>query len=141
MVFDKTFIWSKDHYVHHLTTRDKIAEIITKGLVPRIGTRSESINDKNKAIYFFDSITLLDDWIEELYKDRNKSDLELLRFNLKNRKWFHRDIDIGDFYLKTRVNPNSIEFLSIYDDSEKIIISEENIEKHKSIWKKIKDYK
>ena len=141
MIFDKEFIWYKDHYVHHLTTKDKMTDIISKGLIPMIGNRSTSINDNNKAIYFFDDLSLIDAWVEELYSDRNKSELELLRFNLKRKKWFYRDSEIGDYYIKKKIEPSDIEFLKIYSSKGKLPITEENIQKNNLVWENIKSYK
>ena len=81
----KEFIWYKDHFVYHITSKDNIKSIKEKGLVPNLGERSKLLGDNEKAIYFFDSFTNMLDWMNVLYKDENKDNLEVLKFNIKRR--------------------------------------------------------
>lgn len=114
MVLDKEFIWYEDHFVYHITPKENMGSIIKYGLVPSLGERSLSKGDINKAIYFFDNINNFEMWAELLYPNLDISDLKLLRFNLKRRKWYiHNGAE--DFYLLNKVLPQKIQYL---DDSE-----------------------
>ncbi|MDD3241974.1 MAG: hypothetical protein PHQ64_04320 [Bacilli bacterium] len=141
MIFNNEFIWYKDHFVHHLTTKDKMVSIIEKGLIPLIGERSIKVGEAKKRIYFFDDLNLLDSWIEELYLDKNISELELLRFNIKRRKWNYRDSDFGDYYLERKIEAENIEYLRIYSNNKLLSLSEQNLLIGKSSWQKIINYK
>lgn len=110
MVFDKEFIWYEDHFVYHITTKENIESIIKHGLIPSLGERSLSKMDINKAIYFFDNINNFQMWAELLYPNIDIKNLELLRFNLKRRKWYiHNGGE--DFYLLNKVPPQKIQYL------------------------------
>lgn len=143
MIFDKEFIWYEDHYVYHIATVDNIESIIKNGLVPKCGLRSKSVEDNKKAIYFFDSLYSIDNWIDELYKNKSIKELELLRFNLKRRKWFFKDAEIGDFYLTRPINNTNIDYLRIYDNNGKPLSlnSDYIFDKDKLVWDNIKKYK
>jgi len=120
MIISKEFIWSEDHFAYHITLKDNINSIIEKGLIPSLGQRSISACDNEKAIYFFDSLLNLNDWMEKLYSDKNKDDLEVLRFNLRGRKWYlHNGGE--DFYLKRKVNIDKLEMLRLYDINNNVI--------------------
>lgn len=110
MLFDEEFIWRKNHFVYHITKKENIEGIIKKGLVPQIGDRSKLIGDNTKGVFFFDSPSFLEFWIYELYENNTINDIELLRFNLKNRKWFSKDREIGDFYTPNIILPSRIEY-------------------------------
>ncbi len=115
LIILEEFIWREDCYAYHITHKNKMGEIVSKGLIPQIGERSQSINDNNKAIYFSCSLYSIDEWIDCLYGNKDIDNLELLRFNLKNRKWFIQDPTIGDFYVKRAINPERISYLKIFD--------------------------
>ena len=139
MIFDEPFIWYKDHYVYHITNKSNMKSIREKGLIPSLGDRSLKVGDNIKAIFFFDNIYNLDEWCDALYKDCNKDELEVLRFNLKRRKWYIHDGE--DFYIKSKVDATKLEFLKAYDKNNNQI-SLGNIYKDdcKYKWEKIKKY-
>ena len=141
MIFEKEFIWYKDHYVYHITNKDSLDKIRTVGLKPLCGDRSKSVGDIRKAIYFFDSIYSIDNWIEELYKNKDKNTLELLRFNLKRRKWYSQNKEIGDFYLLNPISPERIELLKREDDNGIIHTIDNLVYQKKLLWIPIKYYK
>ena len=142
MIFSEEFIWRNDHYAYHLTESKNIKLIQEKGLVPMIGKRSISVNDNIKAIYFFDNIYSTEDWINELYKDKDPSNLELLRFNLKNRKWYIKDLETGEFYLTRIILPSKIEYLRLYDEENEKNFNLNNFSiKYIQEWNPINSYK
>ncbi len=142
-MFKKGFLWKKDHFVYHLTKKEYMKGIIEKGLIPQVGDRSESIGDDIKGIFFFDWMECYDFWVTALYSDICKNELELLRFNLKNRKWFSRNEGIREFYTPNIVLPNEIEYLELYNINDGftaslMFLDDEGYEKR---WKNIISYK
>jgi len=84
--------------------------IIVQGLKPLCGENSKSVGDTRKAIYFFDNLRFLYDWVDVLYTIENSADLELLRFNLKRRKWKPLDVEFGEGYVERKIPPEKIEY-------------------------------
>lgn len=103
-----------NRFVYHLTREERIQQIKKQGLKPQNGERCQKIGDTNKGVYFFDSLGYLYDWIEELYPQICE-ELYLLRFNIKNRKWYIQDATIGDYYLKTPVRKESLQYITLSD--------------------------
>lgn len=137
MFFDKEFIWYEDHYVYHITETENLENIIKKGLIPLCGERSESVGDTRKAIYFFDYIYSAEDWAYRLYANQY-SELELLKFNLKRRKWYSLSNEIGDFYVTRPVLPEHIEILNRRDEEENIFTLDEITFQKRLIWEPLK---
>ena len=136
MFFDKEFIWYNDHYVYHITKSENVENITKKGLVPFCGERSISVGDTRKAIYFFDYIYSAEEWAYRLYEDN--IELELLKFNLKRRKWYMVNQEIGDFYITSPILPENIEILKrITEDNNIFSINEISYQK-KLIWEPLK---
>lgn len=134
MIILKEFIWVEDHYVYHLTQKNNLDNIIKCGLIPMCQERSISHDDAFPAIYFFDNLDNLFNWIYALYKKDDLNGLELLRFNLKRKQWFlHNGGE--DFYLQEKIKPNELMYLSNSNE----LIDEEDLGK-KLIWTPIKDY-
>lgn len=53
MIILKEFIWQQDHSAYHITTKENMKKIKEQGLTPKLGERSKSVGDTEKAIYFF----------------------------------------------------------------------------------------
>lgn len=142
MVLTEEFIWRTDFYAYHVTNIDNIDSICKEGLKPLCGDRSKLVYDNTKGIYFFINLYNAPAWIDALYKNKDKYELELLRFNLKNRKWFISGDD--EYYLIHKVKPEKIEYLRIFNNNEYLpldfdkIIDEELI---KIEWNNLNDYK
>ena len=113
MIILNEFIWRQNHDAFHITNTEAMMRICMNGLIPMCGERSRSVGDDTKGIFFFDCLGSVSNWIDLLYRDRDIYELELLRFNLKGRKWFIHNSD--EFYLTNKVLPNRIEYLRIYD--------------------------
>ena len=64
MIILNEFIWNQDHYVYHLTKQEYMKKIIVEGLRPKCGERSQSVGDIRKAVYFFDSLSRTEKWME-----------------------------------------------------------------------------
>ena len=117
MIISKEFIWRKDHFVCHLTEETNMSSIINQGLLPSNGKRCQSVNDERVGLFFFDGLYNLQNWAEVLYKNNELEALKILRFNIKNRKWYidnSNERALG-FYLTNKVLPESISYLNITD--------------------------
>ena len=131
-------IWHEDHYAYHITHKKYIENIKKEGLQPSCGKRSIEANDTRKAIYFSDTLYLVEQWIEKLYKENNKQELELLKFNIKEKSWYAKDETIGDFYILKPILPENIEILNKYDELNNPYTID-NIQKQKKLnWDKLK---
>ena len=149
MVYINDFIWREDHMAYHITTVDNMNGICDKGLLPLCGERSKSVGDDSIGIHFSDSLTsIIEDWMDMLYENKDKNSLEVLRFNLKGLKWktnYMGDYYVpGDWYLVDRLLPEYIEYLRIINngiyehasDSNDLYYKEDN-----KIWIPIKEYR
>ena len=115
------FIYKDDHYVYHITDKKNIDSIISHGLVPSLGDRSLKVGDNFKAIYFFDKIDSINDFMNFLYENKNKDSLEVLRFNIKQLTWFyHSD---NEYYIKCDIPVDKLDYLELYIDNNKISFS------------------
>ena len=113
MVILDSFILREDHYAYHVTNVSAMKSICQYGLKPLCGERSRSVGDSIKGIYFTDYFYSVLEWIDLLYKDVSVYDLEVLRFNLRNRKWKIKNEN--EFYLFNKVRPKGISYLRICD--------------------------
>lgn len=143
MIILKEFIWRKDHYAFHITNTDEMVSICKQGLKPLTGERSKSVDDDTKGIYFFDCLASASDWVDALYEKKDIYELELLKFNLKNRKWIKKNDD--EFYLLYKILPERIEYLRIYNREKGIYLPLNYIdsidEKRIIIWNSLENYK
>lgn len=120
MEVSNSFLWGIDYYAYHITNTKAMKDICLEGLKPSVGERSRLAGDDIKGIFFFDNLCFLNNWIEQLYQDKNIYELELLRFNLKDRKWIIRKPN--EFYLLSRVSESDIEYLRIYNEKSGIYL-------------------
>jgi hypothetical protein len=125
MIFLKEFVWRVDHYAYHLTLNRNIPYIQAKGLVPQTGQNSKAVGDSRRAIYFFDCLGSVLDWISALYPNEDIENIELLRFNLKNRIWGVQNQEIGDFYIERPVKVDKLSYLRIYDSYQNLVLFRE----------------
>ena len=143
MLISNEFIWREDHYAFHVTSVDSIKEICKEGLKPLCGERSKSVGDNIKGVFFFDYLNSASEWIDVLYKDKNIYELELLRFNLKNRRWIKHNDD--EFYLPHIVYPEKVEYLRIYNVERNINLPltfiDDSSEKRILVWDDLNNYK
>lgn len=115
MFVTEEFIWRKDHFVCHITEEKNISSIMEKGLIPTNGERCKFVGDDRTGVFFLDGIMDVRTWITALYEQKNYEKLKLLRFNLKNLKWFIDDSNnyAPGFYLLHKINPEKISYLDI----------------------------
>ncbi len=144
MIILNEFIWREDHYAFHITNVDAMVNICKLGLKPLCWERSMSVGDTTKGIFFFDYLFSASDWIERLYEKKDIYELELLKFNLKNRKWIKWNND--EFYLPNKVFPEKIDYLRIYDIREGIYLPLNFIDKVDEkriiiVWNSLENYR
>lgn len=148
MLYINDFIWKEDHMAYHVTTTDNMRSICEKGLLPLRGERSKSVGDDSVGIHFNDSLTsIIEDWMNMLYEDKDRNTLEVLRFNLKGLKWVTScmgDYHVpGDWYLVEKVLPEYIEYLRINNEGKLEHATSMNdlyYEEENRIWLPIKQY-
>ena len=134
---------------YHVTLKDNMQGIINKGLIPMCGINSKRVNDNIVGVFFDDSLySAIEEWSNLLYENKRKEDLEILKLNIKNRKWITQsngDYYIpGSWYLERSVDPDNIDFLRVVnngnlehaDDTNDLYYDESNL-----IWTPIKTYK
>ena len=146
MIILEPFIWRENHYSYHLTNIEAMEGICKNGLIPLVGDRSKSVGDNIKGVFFFDSLYLMNDWIERLYENKDIYQLELLRFNLKGRKWNVRHCyEYDEFYLFNKVVQDKIEYLRLYDKSGTFLPLNAPYYQHdeeiRILWNSLCDYK
>ena len=107
------------------------------------GKRSQSVCDDTKGVFFFDYLGSVSHWIDVLYENKNIYELELLRFNLKNRKWIKQNDN--EFYLPNKVLSERIEYLRIYDIEKNIYLPlnfVDNVNENRIlVWNSLNEYK
>lgn len=143
MIIDHEFIWYQDHFVYHITKKDNIDSILKFGLIPSLGERSILAKDQFKAVFFFDNLYNIENWMNFLYKNKDKDSLEVLRFNIKKLKWFiHNGGE--EFYIKQKVPIENIDYLELYNNNSDIIsfnnLYKEDIYNLDYRWSKLKEY-
>ena len=129
---------TESHFAYHLTLKEHMEGIKKEGLIPQCGPNCKRVDDTSVGVHFCDSLyAMFDFWIMALYEERDKRGLELLRFNIKNRKFQELYPSIpnmpGDLILLDKVAPEDIECLQHTEEG--IIYSRD------SIWTPIKKYK
>ena len=140
MIIINEFVWNQDHYVYHLTEKEAMPNIIVEGLKPKCGVRSQLVGDIRKAVYFFDSLSKTENWLEYLYANKDLKGLELLRFNLKQRRWKIQCSQVEDFYLLNPVLPQGIDYATLYDERGQIVTLDNDFSKVKILWKPLSKY-
>lgn len=90
MIVLEPFIWREDHYSYHITNTEAMEGICKNGLKPLVGDRSKSIGDNIKGIFFFDSLYLINDWIERLYKDK---DIKVAQDKIEYLRLYDKETD------------------------------------------------
>jgi hypothetical protein len=81
----------------HVTPLDNLYSILSKGLEPKIGTRSQKIEEKTPAIYLFNSLddcnNALMNWLgEEFDEDYGEgSKVAILKISLPVSKLFNKE--------------------------------------------------
>ena len=131
-------IMKKNFYVYHLTLKSNMYGIIREGLLPQCGVNCKRVDDTSVGIHFATKLAdIYDFWIMALYEKMNKEELEILRFNIQNRRYQHlyyREHYIpGDWIALDKVLSKDIEYFTNIDEN--IMYDEE-----KQLWLPIDQY-
>ncbi len=143
MIFKEEWFCNQNIFGYHITEEQNMLSIKEHGLQPRCGSRSESVGDIRKAIYFFrpESSYSIYDWIDDLYHSKDTEKLRLLRFNLMRRKLHEQCAIIGDFYVLSPILPEKIEYATLWDSNGLLLPLDVEAEKIKKLeWKPIANY-
>ncbi len=137
---NKELVWLQDHFVYHITEKNNMDNIMRYGLLPSLGDRSILAGDNFKAVFFFDKLYNLDNWINFLYQCRDKASLEVLRFNIKQIRCFSHN-DGEEFYTKQIIPVEKIDYLEISKKDCSLIdfndLSNQDVDYR---WRKLKEY-
>lgn len=108
---------------YHITKKSNLPNIQRKGLIPKIGRRSNSVNEHQKILCFFTNLDVIHIWKERLYKDIPYEELAILAFNLDGIEYGKRIDSAGDFFTLSSIPPENInvmQFTQISDDQYKM---------------------
>lgn len=108
---------------YHITRKGNLPNIQKKGLEPKIGRRSNSVNESNKILCFFTNLGAIHIWKERLYKDIPYEELAILSFDLDGIEYIKRIDSAGDFFTLSSIPPeniNVIQFTQVSEDQYKM---------------------
>ncbi|MCL2586830.1 MAG: hypothetical protein FWE31_01170 [Firmicutes bacterium] len=115
---------------YHLTEKKNLFGddgIAQAGLIPKLGGRSQSVNDDRKAIFISSMLKAIVVWRERLfgsYRDRNRSpfhqlefrpleELVLLRINCENHNLVETPLSrLPEFTYEQNISPQDIEIVT-----------------------------
>ncbi len=78
--------------VYHVTEKRNVKNILTKGLVPKIGPRSKSAKEKEPKIYAFPDMTSMEDGVTNWLGDEFIHRTSLLELSIPQEWLTHHDI-------------------------------------------------
>lgn len=133
----------QEYFAYHITEKKNIDSIIKYGLIPSMGERSLIAKDEFKAVFFFDELYNINNWMDFLYANKDKDNLEVLRLNLKNLRWFIHNRG-EEFYIKRKIPIDKIDYLEIYNNNLDILsfnnLYMEDVYSLDYRWNKLKEY-
>ena len=92
---------------YHVTLESNLKSILSLGLIPSIGERSENLGETEKAVYFFNSLQECDNalwnWLGEEFEDIEE-DLVIIEVNI-DEKWIELD-ENGEVFYEMKVTEN-----------------------------------
>ncbi|MDD3397668.1 MAG: hypothetical protein PHR96_03935 [Clostridia bacterium] len=113
---------------YHITKKSNLYSISKMGLVPKLGRRSASVQDKSALISFTPSLKTIPIWKERLFKNESYDDLVVLVFDLTGIEHTKRYDSAGDFFTKNVISQNKIRVLQLYDKTSGEIVSLKKLE-------------
>ena len=98
MGFDPPAFRHMDNTAYHITPAKNLTAILSEGLIPQIGQRSQMLGEKDEAIYLFptkaDVTDALTQWLGEMFDDTEE--LALLKIDTTH---MHLVPSIADYEL------------------------------------------
>lgn len=101
----------------HITLRSRLSSIYNKGLTPRIGKRSNSVDEPNKILSFTNTLINIAEWKKRLYPNSSFDDLIILTFPLDGVEYGKRYDSAGDFFTMNIIPKENLRIIEIYDRS------------------------
>lgn len=113
---------------YHITKKNNLFNIQKNGLQPRIGRRSNSVDECNKILSFTPQLSTIPIWKERLYENLAYDELVILKFDLDNVEYYSRYDSAGDFFTECIIPPYNIKLIKIRQkDSPQIEVSIDNL--------------
>ncbi len=100
---------------YHITPKSNLYSIQKYGLLPRIGRRSYSVNEYEKAVSFTDNLASILVWKERFFGDTSLDDFAILTFELDDDQWNKKFgyASVGDLYTVEAIPPENIRVIQI----------------------------
>lgn len=102
---------------YHITKKSNLANIQKYGLEPKIGRRSNSVDEYKKLLCFTTSLRTIPTWKNRLYEDCSYDDLAVLAFDLEGIEYVQRYDSAGDFFTEDKILPNNLRVVQIVEKS------------------------
>lgn len=100
---------------YHITLKNNLYNIQKNGLEPRIGRRSNTVDEYTKLLFFSTMLNSILIWKDRLYKNISFDELAILVFDLEGMQYEARYDSAGDFFTKTIISPENIRLLQIVE--------------------------
>lgn len=96
---------------YHITKKSNLYSIQKNGLQPRIGRRSNSVDEYEKLLCFTDDFYSIFTWKDRLYKDEPFENFAILTFDLENTEYIRRYDSAGDCFIKEAIPSENIDVI------------------------------
>lgn len=114
---------------YHITQKSNLPNIQKNGLQPKIGRRSNSVNEYTKILSFTPWLHSIPVWKKRLYENIPFDDLVILAFDLDGIEFIERYDSAGDYFTKSTIPPKNLNLIEIIKKDETYDnISYENLE-------------
>lgn len=101
----------KKKKAYHITEKSNLYTIQKNGLEPRIGRRSNSVDEDYKLVYFTDDLYSIFTWKNRLYNTQSFNDLVILSFDIPNNGYIRRHDNAGDCFISDSISPKNISLI------------------------------
>lgn len=111
---------------YHITPKSNLYSIQKNGLLPRVGRRSYSVDESEKAVSFTDKLSSTVIWKERFFRDASFDDFAILTFDLEGIRYGKKFgyALVGDFYTLESIPPEMIRVIQIIKkDMPQVVVS------------------
>lgn len=102
---------------YHITKKSNLWNIQKEGLEPKIGRRSNSVDEYKKLLCFTTSLRAIAIWKDRLYKNSSFDDLAVLSFDLEGIEYIQRYDSAGDFFTESKIPPDKVRLVQLVEKS------------------------
>lgn len=102
---------------YHITKKSNLGNIQKDGLEPRIGRRSNSVDEYTKLLCFTTSLNAIPTWKDRLYENTSFDDLVVLAFDLEGIEYIQRYDSAGDFFTTSKIPPDNVRLVQLVEKS------------------------